>query len=49
MPDSGGGGSGKRKWCGKVQRVVGGESHRFESSQDLIDLLLAMLSKNEGR
>lgn len=36
--------SGKAEWHGKVQRVVDGESHQFNNWQDLIDLLLEMLS-----
>ena len=44
-----GDGSGRVEWCGKVQRVVDGESHRFVGWQDLVDLLVAMLSKNKGR
>ncbi len=37
------------KWRGKVQRVMDGESHDFGNLQDLVDLLLAMLSSNERR
>ena len=37
------------RWCGKVQRVVDGESHQFDDWQSLIDLLLAMLSRDERR
>ena len=46
---SGSDGSGKTKWCGRVQRVVDGESHQFSSWQGLTDLLLQMLSQSEGR
>ena len=34
---------------GTLLRVVDGESHRFNSLQELMDLLKAMLSNNEGR
>lgn len=44
-----GDGDSKPEWCGKVQRVVNGESRQFSSLQDLIDALLTMLSDNEGR
>ena len=41
-------GGGTTKWRGKVQRVVDGESHRFDNWQGLVDSLLVMLSENEG-
>jgi hypothetical protein len=44
-----GAGNGKTEWQGKLQRVVDGESHQFDSWQGLVELLLAMLTKNEGR
>ena len=34
---------------GKVQRVVDGQSHQFDSWQGLVDLLVVMLSSNKGR
>lgn len=34
---------------GKVQRVVDGQSHQFDSWQGLVDLLVAMASSNKGR
>ncbi len=42
-------GSGKVEWQGKVQRVVDGESHPFQSREALLDLLQQMVSNNEGR
>lgn len=42
--DKGGNTSSKTDWQGKVQRVIDGESHPFSSLQDLLDLLLEMLS-----
>ncbi len=42
-------GSGKVEWHGKVQHVVDGEAHPFSGWQGLIELLLAMLSNNEGK
>jgi hypothetical protein len=36
------------EWQGMVQRVVDGESHRFETMQDLVALLREMLSNSEG-
>ena len=36
------------EWQGMVQRVVDGESHRFENMQDLVALLREMLSNSEG-
>jgi predicted esterase YcpF (UPF0227 family) len=39
-------GSGKVEWHGKVQRVTDGEAHQFREWQDLLDLLLAMLSND---
>ena len=40
---------GKTEWCGRVQRVVDGESHQFSGWQGLTDLLLAMITQKEGR
>jgi hypothetical protein len=37
------------EWRGKVQRVVSGESHEFNSMQGLVELLKLMLSKSERR
>jgi len=39
----------KTEWCGRVQRVVDGESHQFSSWQGLVDAMLTMLSHNGGR
>ncbi len=39
---------GEREWCGKVQRVVDGESHQFRDWQGLVELLLVMLSGNRS-
>lgn len=47
--DKGDSGDGKIEWRGSVQRVVDGESHQFSGWQGLTDLLLAMVSKSEGR
>jgi|GEM_PF-3468133 len=37
------------EWHGKVQRVVDGEAHPFSSLQDLVDVLLVMLTDNKER
>ena len=42
-------GSGTVEWHGKVQRVVDGESHSFQSLLALLELLQQMVSTNEGR
>ncbi len=43
-------GDGETECHGKVQRVVDGESHQFDSWQALVDLLLVMLpGSKEGR
>ncbi len=36
-------------WHGKVQRITDGEVHQWHSWQELMDWLLAMLSKQEGK
>jgi hypothetical protein len=41
--------NGEVAWRGKVQRVADGETHLFSDWQGLVALLLAMLSKKEGR
>ena len=38
---------GSANWQGRVQRVIDGESHQFDSLQGLVDLLLQMLSGKE--
>lgn len=49
--ETSGGGSagGEAEWCGRVQRVVDGESHAFRSWKGLVDSLEAMISHSEGR
>ncbi len=44
-----GAGTEQVEWRGKVQRVIDGESHEFNSLQALIDVLQAMLLQNERR
>ena len=38
-----------RKWWGKVQRAVSGESHEFADLQGLLELLKTMLSESTRR
>jgi hypothetical protein len=41
---------GEKAWHGRVQRVVDGESHRFDSLQGLVEMLRDMLSaESEAR
>ena len=35
---------GEKEWHGRVQRVIDGESHRFENLQGLVKMLREMLS-----
>jgi hypothetical protein len=39
----------EEEWNGSVQRVVDGETRRFNSWQDLAELMLAMVSEKIGR
>ena len=39
-------GSGQLEWHGRVQRVTDGEAHEFCELQDLLNLLLTMLSND---
>jgi hypothetical protein len=36
--------SGRAEWCGSVQRVVDGESYRFDGWRNLTEILDAMIS-----
>jgi hypothetical protein len=40
-------GSEKAGWHGKVQRVVDGEAHQFDTWQELVNALQAMLPEAE--
>lgn len=40
---------GEHAWCGSIQRVVDGESRRFQGLDSLEDALLAMLLETMGK
>ena len=46
--DAGAEGSEEGQWRGKVQRTVDGEAHLFDSWQDLIEKLSAMILAASG-
>ncbi len=37
----------RAEWHGRVQRAVDGEAHQFDGWQNLVDLLLTMLSEGQ--
>jgi hypothetical protein len=39
-----GSGEGRAEWCGKVQHIMTGESHRFLGWPMMVELLSAMLA-----